>query len=169
MVRKKMTYGGLASIGTASFALAMIFPVFLSVPFAGDVSVWSISPLICCAAIILVASAASFPLWCTRKRAWLAPLVVSCVVAVPALAVFSLFISDVVSAHTTSYWSILSYGAEYPLSLIPTYLSAVSFPMLLAGALVARTTRASSASGWRDGGTRSEAPTSISGPGGKQP
>jgi hypothetical protein len=169
MLRKKTIYGSLAIIGTASFALAMIVPIIRSLPFAGDVSVWRGSPLICCALIASVALAASLPLWCARRRAWLAPLLVSCIILVPAIAICYSFIANIVSPHPTSY-SLLSFGAEYPVSLIPAYLSAMSFSLLFAGALIARRMRDPFVTdSGRDRETGGKAPASAFSPGGKQP
>jgi hypothetical protein len=140
MLRRSILSGGLAFMGTVSFTLAMVLPIFLWVPIVGPVSAWAISPLICSAVIAFVAFAASFPLWCSKRRAWLVPFIVSCIILVPALAVFYGFILEVVSSQTGSY-SLLSFGGSGPVSLIPAYLFVISFSMMLAGSMAARKIR----------------------------
>jgi hypothetical protein len=170
MLREKMIYGGLAIIGTVFLALAAILPIPLWVPLVGPMSAWSISPLICNAIIAAVAFAASLPLWRARRRAWLAPLIAGCIILVPALAIFFDFISYIVSTNTELLSSLLSYGGSAPVSLIPAYLSAMSFSLLFTGALFARRMRDPSVAGsGRGRGTGGKAPATAFDPGGNQP
>ncbi len=133
MLKKRLIYGGLATIGTSLFALAMVFPIGY---FLSPISGWTISPLTCSAAIAFVALAASFPLWCGKRRAWLVPFIISfliLVLDVPLLIYgFDSFI------HPSSANWILYIVDSAPLYLIPICALAISFSMLLAGAIVAR-------------------------------
>jgi len=134
LFKKRFIYGGLAIIGTVFFALAMIFPL---AEFFGTISAWTISPLICSAAIALIALAASFPLWCARRRAWLVPLIAGFLILlldIPSIILVFALLAD----HAVDFrWWFLIWSST-PVSLIPIYALTVSFSMLLAGAIVAR-------------------------------
>lgn len=140
MLKKQLLYRGFAIIGTLFFVLAMALPVFLALPFVGTASVWTLSPLICSAAIAFVALAASFPLWCAKSRAWLVPFVVSFLILVLDIPCIISVVESLLNPNVPGN-SFLSVGGSAPVSLIPIYSLTLSFSMMLAGALVARKMR----------------------------
>ena len=134
MLKKRLVYGGLAVIGTLFFSLAVIFPL---AEFFGPISAWTTSPPVCSAAIALVTIAASFPLWCARRRAWLVPLIASLLILLLDIPSIILVFALLVDNDVEFRWWFLDWGST-SVSLIPIYALTVSFSMMLAGAIVAR-------------------------------
>jgi len=146
MPKDRLLFGGLAIVTTLSFALALIFPIILSLPFAGDLSVWQISPLISSAAIAVVAIAAFLPLWWAKKRAWLVPLICSLlIIAIDMVVFFTVAIRFLLDPNVTAK-SFVSLGgnAGAGICLVPLYFLAISGTIQLAGALAVRKIRNSS-------------------------
>jgi len=139
MLKRQLRYGILAIIGTIFFAIAMLFPIAIIHFLFIIVSGWTISPAICCASIVLVALAASFPLWCTKNQAWLAPLIVSLIIFVlDALVFFVIFFDTLRWSNLTLSSLLVIRDGNDVYFFIPIYALAISFSMLLAGSIVAR-------------------------------
>jgi hypothetical protein len=133
MRTRRLLYGGFAIFGAVFFVLALVLPIF---SFLSRISVWSISPLISSAAIALVAFAASFPLWCRKRRAWLLPLIVSLLILVLDIPLSMYGFGSFMNPNSSNW--ILYTVDSAPLYLIPICTLTLSFVMILAGAMVAR-------------------------------